>query len=308
MARRKYKKNRISLKRSWLKPKNKHGESRLLANLLKLSKIFFILAFFTAIGIALYHLDKKYIRPVQTHEAGPLILKDVPNWVSDDLKEKILDQAGGRNFLLDENAASIVRENLKSVAWLENVSVQTTKDSIQVHARYRKPVALIKSGLSEFFVDVNQIVLDYVPMPRLTIVEIRNISIGSQTPRYGQAWERDDLGAALKIISKINQMDKALKLKKPLLSEISAIDVGNYHGIKSRSQPHIILYSKDNTPIHWGAAIGEWQKYLESPDEQKIAKLYGYYEQEGTLNGGSKINYIDLRNPQDKIPLPIDKF
>jgi hypothetical protein len=308
VARRKYKKNKLLFGRSWLSMKNQHGENWFVASLLKLSKIFFILTFFAAIGFALYHLDKKYIRPELSHETVPLRLKKVPDWVSDELKEKILEQAGGRYLRLDENAASIVRENLKSAAWLENVSVQTTKEEIQIYADYRMPVAVIKSSLSEFYIDANQIVLDYVPMPKLTLVEIKNVTSGTQEPRYGQPWEHDDLTAAIEIISKIGQMDKSMKLKKPLLNEISAIDVGNFHGRKNKSQPHIVLYSRDNTPIHWGAAIGEWQKYLESPDKQKLAKLFNYYNTEGTLNGGSKINYIDLCNPLDKIPLPIDQF
>ena len=145
-------------------------------------------------------------------------------------------------------------------------------------------------------------------MPMLFIVEIKNVSSDSQTPRYGEVWKCDEVAAALQIIEKIRQMDNTLKGIKPLISEIASIDVSNYKGRKNRSQPHIILYSHDNTPIHWGAEIGGWQKELESSDAQKLAKLYAYYEQEGTLNSGKKVNFINLRDPQDKIPLPIDGF
>lgn len=280
-----------------------------MPGLLKLLKLTLILCFIAAIGIALYYADKKYIRSAQSHETGPLILKDAPQWVNEQLREKIFDKAGGRKFRLDENTAAIVRENLKSVAWLDQTIVQTMVDSIHVRARYRKPVAVINYGQNDFYVDVNQVVLDYVPIPQLLTVEIKLASsLESETPRYGEVWKRNDLTAALRIIEKINQMDKTLKQRKPLISEISSIDVSNYQGKKNRSQPHIILYSLDNTPIHWGAEIGAWQKEMESPDAQKLAKLYGYYEQEGTLSSGSKVNFINLRDPQDKIPLPIDGF
>ena len=67
-----------------------------------------------------------------------------------------------------------------------------------------------------------------------------------------------------------------------------------------------MLYAKDNTPIMWGAAVGKWQQHLESTDEQKLAKLYGYYREFGKLSGGTK--FINLRDPKDNIPLPIDRY
>ena len=68
----------------------------------------------------------------------------------------------------------------------------------------------------------------------------------------------------------------------------------------------IPLLAEDNTEITWGAEVGKWQLHLESTDEQKLAKLYGYYKDYGTLSGDAK--YINLRDPQDNIPLPIDKY
>ncbi|MBN2589490.1 MAG: hypothetical protein JXA96_06490 [Sedimentisphaerales bacterium] len=311
MARRKRKNSRISLKKGFFKRGKNWDFDWIGPSLIKLLKFAFIAGLISGIGISLHYIDKKYIRTAQSKEFGPLTLKDVPQWVldSDELIEKILDKAGGRKFRLDEKTASIVRDNLRSVAWMENTSVQTMGDEIQVRARYRKPIAVIQSEPSKFYIDVNQVVLDYVPLPKLFIVEIKLGSLlDSKTPIYGEVWQRNDLTAALKIIEKINQMDKTLRQKKPLLSEIASIDVSNYRGIKSRSNPHIILYSHDDTPIHWGAEIGGWQKEMESPDAQKLAKLYAYYEQEGTLNSGKKVNFINLRDPQVKIPLPIDGF
>jgi hypothetical protein len=49
-----------------------------------------------------------------------------------------------------------------------------------------------------------------------------------------------------------------------------------------------------------------WGQHLEATDEDKLAKLYGYYKEYGSLMGRAK--YINLRDPQDKIPLPIDKY
>ena len=41
-------------------------------------------------------------------------------------------------------------------------------------------------------------------------------------------------------------------------------------------------------------------------DEEKLAKLYAYYKEFGSLS--ADVKYINLRNPQDKMPQPIDKY
>ena len=100
-------------------------------------------------------------------------------------------------------------------------------------------------------------------------------------------------------------MDAVVCPDKPLLREIDRIDVSNFDGRKNKLRPHIVLYTKDNTQIIWGAEIGTWQRHLESPDDDKLAKLYTYYQQNGTLSG---VKYINLRDPQQTIYLPVDKY
>ncbi len=308
MVRKNRKQNRVSLKKGFFKRGKKLNLDWVGPILLRLLKITFIAALIAGIGISLYHIDKKYIRVAQSNETGELLL-DMPQWVRDsnELQMKIKEKAGGREFRLDEKTAAVVKKNLQSMAWLDNITIQTKSDGIYVRADYRVPVAVVQSGDTKFYIDANQIVLDYVPLPKLLIVEIKlgNLS-NSQIPVYGEAWKRPDITAALRIIDKIRWMDK--KYKKHLLGEISSIDVSNYHGAKSRSNPEIVLYSLDNTPIHWGAEIGEWQKAMESTDAQKLAKLYAYYDKEGTLSSSKKVNFINLRDPQVKIPQPIDGF
>ena len=40
--------------------------------------------------------------------------------------------------------------------------------------------------------------------------------------------------------------------------------------------------------------------------DAKLAKLYDYYKEQGSLLGGVK--YIDLRVPQNKVHLPVDRY
>ncbi|MBN2182520.1 MAG: hypothetical protein JW715_11460 [Sedimentisphaerales bacterium] len=302
MAIRKSKKNRkkrISFRSGVLSAKAKQKSGRLGRGLLRILKITSIALAMAALGILLIFAAKS----VKSGK-GPIVLVNTPEWVGSQLKEQILANSSGRNFLLDENAAAQVQKKLSSSAWLDEVSALTTKDSIEVRAKFRKPVAVINSGLSPFYVDAEQVVMDYVPMPHLPIVEIRGLSLVAQTPRFGQVWRRDDLNAAIMLINKINRRDQLDIPAKPLLREIAVIDVSNYNGNKNTSRPHIVFYTKDNTEIQWGAELGAWQKYLESTDEQKLAKLYNYYKEKGTLSG--RVKFINLRDPRDNIPLPID--
>lgn len=238
-----------------------------------------------------------------------LELAGVPVWVNDPLKEKVhaAAQAAGVHLRLDEDTALSVQRNLaRQVVWLDNVRVRTTHDGLRVEARWRRPVAVIKSGPVKFYVDGAQVVLDYVPIADLPIVEIKGLAPAAEAPPLGGVWQRDDLGAAIAILNRLDQMDRALTPDKPLLYEIDRIDVSNYDGRKNDRRAHIVLYAKDDTEITWGAELGKWQRHLESTDEQKLAKLYGYYKEYGTLTGGAK--YINLRDPRDKIPLPIDRY
>jgi hypothetical protein len=308
VAIRKSKKNikrRISFRHGALRVKKRQKTIPSGPGLIRLLKILSIACAVAVIGLLLIYAEK-YVKSTRGIQSGPVVLVDTPEWVGEQLKAKILAVAGGRTFRLDEEAAQLVAENLKSSAWLSNINTLTTDKSIEVHATFRKPIALVKSGLSNFYVDSEQVVLDYVPMPHLLIVEIRGLTPVVIMPKFGQVWRRDDLAAAIKLLERLNRMDRDVTPTKPLLREIAAIDVSNYQGKKNSSRPHIVLYTNDNIEIQWGAELGAWQKYLESTDEQKLAKLYGYYKEKGTLSG--RVQYINLRDPRDNIPLPIDRY
>ncbi len=242
---------------------------------------------------------------------SPLKLINIPPWVNEPLQTKIYAAAAPRPDLIpNEETARLVSNNLvQKVPWLHEVRVQTTHDSIQISGKWRRPLALVRSSLNKFYVDSDMVVLDFVPLPNLHIVKVEGLPLIIKTPPSGRVWQRDDLAAAVAILANLQRMDKNVTPEKPLLYDIASIDMSNFKGLENTRFPHIVLYTKDNTEIIWGAEIGEWQKYLESPDEQKLAKLYQYYKKHGTLLGGvTGVKYINLCDPQDNIPLPIDKY
>lgn len=268
-------------------------------------KVSAVVCVFVAAGV-LFYFAERYVKSAKPAETGPLELVNAPEWVSGELKAKILAAAGGKTFRLDEEAAQVVAENLASVAWLNEVKVQTKHERLLIEAGWRKPLALVKLGLQSFYVDAELVVLDFVPIPNLPIVKIKGLSVTTRVPPPGEVWQSDDLAAAVTILTKLDQMDKSVTPDKPLLYEIDRIDISNFNGRENSRFPHIILYTKDNTEIIWGAEFGTWQRYLEAKDEEKLAKLYGYYKEYGSLSGGVK--YINLRDPQDNISQPIDKY
>ena len=313
-ASRKRKKNKtkkLSFKLGGFKKRKKQRASWFGPSLIIILKVLAVVCVISGIVIGLMYLEKyvKETTPAATGGSIVLELADVPLWVSDQLKNKVHAAATGEGFNpgLDEDAALSIHRNLDElIVWLDEVKVLTPHDRLRVEGRWRKPLALVKSGLIKFYVDAERIVLDFVPLPELPIVEIKGLPLVTKIPPLGEVWLRDDLAAAVMILDRLNHMDNTLTPDKPLLYEIDRIDVSNFNGRKNSRQAHIILYSKDNAQITWGAEVGKWQQHLESTDEQKLAKLYGYYKDYGTLSGGAR--YINLRDPRDIIPLPIDKY
>lgn len=308
--RKKSKTKRISFKLGGFKKRKRQRASWFGPSLIIILKVLAVVCVLSGIVIGLMLLEK-YVK--ETVPAGrgsiDLELADVPLWVSDQLKDKVHAAAAGEGFNpgLNEDTALSVQRNIEElIVWLDEVKVRTIHDRLRVEGRWRKPLALVKSGLIKFYVDAEQIVLDFVPIPELPIVEIKGLPLITKTPPLGKVWQRDDLAAAIMILDRLDHMDKSLTPDKPLLDEIDRIDVSNFNGRKNSRQAHIILYSKDNTEIIWGAEVGKWQRHLESTDQEKLAKLYGYYKDYGTLSGGAR--YINLRDPRDKISLPIDKY
>jgi hypothetical protein len=262
----------------------------------------------TAIGLLYLEKHNRQNKPVSETEVK-LQLADVPKWVNGELQANALQAATKdvQDLKIDENAAGLVHQNIKKhFVWLDDVKVQTTHNALRIEGRWRKPVGLIKLGRHSFYVDAEQVLLDFIQMPDLPIVEITGLPTTRKMPPFGEVWAGDDLAEAIKLLELLERRDRIETSQKPLLSEISRLDVSNFEGRENSKNPHIVLYTKDGTRIIWGAEIDKWQRHLESTDEQKIAKLYSYYKEYGTFSGQAK--YINLCDPQDDIPQPIDKY
>ena len=291
--------------RSWRSSRAKRSAARNW-NWVAVLKGMAVICFFAASGAFLRYAEA-YVKTIHPAGEGPLVLVNVPPWVNVNLKARVAEVAGSSRFPLEEETASVLARNLAPMAWLDDVNIRVTHDSVRVKARWRKPIAVIDipEDRSKIYVDPNLIVLDYMPMPHLPIVEIKGVDLGV-VPLPGQAFDRGDVAAAVELIVLLQWIDANYTPKNPLLDHIADIDVHNYKGLKNSREPHIVLHTKEDTQIIWGAEKGEWSKCFEATDEQKLARLYAHYRDFGSLS--AKVKYINLLDPQDTVPQPIDKY
>ena len=275
------------------------------------------------IAIGFVYLDK-YVRNVSpvSYRIGLLELMGAPEWISDELLEAIASAAGGKEFALDKGSAKLVAENLSRFEWLYDIKkVRTTEKTLRVEAQYRRPLAVVNfsraescylawPGIDDKMLDKGYkgaIVLSHVPVSKLPLVEITGFSGRSDHPA-GSVWRDEDIVSAVELLAAMARMDEFSTPEAPLLYEIASIDVSNFGGGARPDEAHIVLYAKDKTPIYWGAAYGQSSRYLEAMEKEKVASLYTYYKEYGTVQGVSKgiSQYIDLRQPQRSFPRPVD--
>lgn len=311
MARKKQKislKERISSWRSSRGTRNKRLSAIRNWNWVAILKVAAVLCFLAASGAFLRYAEA-YVQSTSPASEGGLVLVGVPDWANWDLKNTVAQVAGGTRFPLTEETASVVARNLALMSWLHDIKVRVTHDSVRVSAQWRKPVVVfdVPEDRLKRYVDAGLVVMDHIPMAHLPIVEVRNVAL-NVVPLPGQMFDQGDIAAAVALTLLLQRMDTEIAPKTPLLEQIASIDVGNYKGNRNAREPHITMRSKDDVEIRWGAEIGEWAKYMEAKDEEKLAKLYTHYQEFGSLSAEGKVKYINLRSPQDRVYQPIDKY
>lgn len=244
--------------------------------------------------VAAFAAMTRYAERDLSPAAERISLVDVPDWVGDELKRRVREAAGTASPAGIAEAASAIQQSIKRcVPWLSDVTVQV-RDRVIVSGTWRRPLSVLRERGSLYYVDSDCVVLDYVPIPELAAVAVTGLA-PHPLLKPGMVLEAGDIAAAIELLESLARMDRRVVPDKPLRAEIENIDVSNYNGRMDPHKPHIILFAKDRTKIIWGAEVGCWQRYLESPDEEKLAKLYSYYEQYGSLM--DRAEYIDLRSP-----------
>lgn len=270
-----------------------------------------------AVGFAYMERYVHAASPV-TRPNGALELIAPPRWINTALQARIAQAAGGYYFTLNDETAAAVAAGLQKLAWLYNIRVRTTDSTIHVHSDYRKPLAMIRNGSRKYYVALVQpddaiyvpdspkvVLLDYIEMDTLPILEMKGVSTRGMPP-VGGAWDAPAVTSAVELISALERMDEVSCREKPLLNELESIDLSNFDG-KDKDAPHVILYARDGTPIHWGAVHGKSRLYLEATEQEKLGKLYAFYKENNyTIQclRNRICRYIELRYSRKIFPRP----
>lgn len=279
------------------KPKKKTRKAN-AKNLFKAATVIILLVMIGAICYGFVKLEN-FVRHdfYNEHESSvPLHLVDKPEWLNQELLKRIDETAkmGLDRLPVEPETAEMVARNLDShFKWLTDITVRTTNEAIEVRAKYRKPVASIKTQGGVYYVDEELVALDYIPINTLSIVNITGF-MNKDKPVPGQLWREDDIAAAVKLVRMLQEMDKGQT--KKLVYEIESIDVSNYNN-RSSAVSQLIIRTIDGPEILWGAEPGQAAANMEMPEEEKLMSLYQMFRDKGTLKG--KYKYIDLRSPKD---------
>ena len=264
-----------------------------------------IMAVFGLVGLvgAGFLWAERFVQSRRVGQAGDLVFVDTPTWVDATLLSRVTDTVGAR-FHLQPGVAEEVSAILHRVPWLHDISVEVSHETVRVYAQWRKPLATVKSGPVHFCVDRDLVVLDALDLalPTVTIEGVRY----RHKPPIGSRLEKEDLAAAVDLITILNGMDEQQAPAPPLLAQIDTLDISNFRGREAKQASHIILTTKEKTPIEWGAEIGAWGENLENSDATKLAKLYGAFKELNYSFGPLKS--INLKDSPYEVPFPADQY
>ncbi|MBE0537011.1 MAG: hypothetical protein IH624_15210 [Phycisphaerae bacterium] len=291
-----------------------------IASLKKAAAVAAVVCGMGGVAVGFRYMDR-YVHAVApvTQQAGALELISPPRWINTELQAKIAAVAGGYHFPLGDDTAGAIAARLQHLPWLYNIRIRTTESTVHVHADYRKPSALVKSGGKTYLLAMVRpddsiyaaewprvVLLDYLELGTLPILEIKGFSAKGMPP-VGGSWDAPEVTTAVELINVLARMDEISCREKPLLEELAAIDVFNFDGRKNKSDSHVILYAKDGTEIRWGAAYGKSRLYFEATEQEKLATLYTFYKEHNNTIQCIKsqiCQYVELRNPQKFFPRP----
>ena len=265
-------------------------------------------AVLAAVVAGVFFYLQSYVAAITRQRAVELtvVLKNPPPWASEELIRQICLSSGIRSddFLLDTRLTGKWAANLAANAWVKQVrQVRKRYDGrVELDCQLREPIAWIEHPGRRCYIDLEGVVL---PATHLNerychLVQLRGSAQAPPAP--GQIIQTPALVAGLQVLTMIRCVDEQLPTEERLWAELAALDVSNYEGRVDRAQSHLTLYTSNDTPVHWGAAVGRSRPYLEASWEYKLATLYRAHKQYGTLD---YYRYVELRNRRKERADPV---
>ncbi len=225
-----------------------------------------------------------------------LDMANPPRWAGEELIKQIClsSEVKSDDFLLDEALTEKWAQNLRNNPWVKKVNqVRKRFDGrVVIDCELREPIALVQQRGRAYYVDFDGVVLPQMPI--YTHV-VKLIGGQSPVPAPGESIQSESLLAGLHVLALIREVDRQLPRQERLWGQLARIDVANHEGRLSKANSHLILYTKNNTEIRWGAAVGRERPYYEAPVKYKLARLYQAFKNFGSLDEYSYVELRDLR-------------
>jgi hypothetical protein len=242
--------------------------------------------------------------------APAIVLKDRPLWMTEKLAEQIALSVRPRRAYsaMDAHLLDEIVETLQKNPWVREVRqvrrafANAPGDAIEIHCDYRAPMAMVAWKSQYVLVDgegyrlPEKISADKVQRTLLSDdgkVNIRIIEGISAMPPYldGQKWSGEDIQAGLDLCK--------LLYGQPYAEEIHRVNVANYRGRKNAREAQLVLITKYQSEIRWGAPIKSATNF-ELPPAQKLERLAAVQQKYGRVDG--EHSWLDIRF--DKITYP----
>jgi len=262
-----------------------------------------------------YCLREHVERDLSFSQRPPIVvLRNRPAWMSDALAERIASfgRPVGTRSALDHQLLVDVADTLQQNAWVRQVKqvrrtfTKSPGDTIEIDCEYREPMALAAYKNEYILIDSQGYKLPERFSAKMTPtimfdggggVNLRIIDGMAAMPPFldGQQWAGQDLQAGLDLVK--------LLYSKSYADEIQRVDVSNFGHRRSRTEGQLVLITKYNTQIVWGAPVRGLN--FELPPGKKLECLEMLYQ---TYTRG-KERRIDgnLLGPGDRLSIMSDK-
>ncbi|MDP6380936.1 MAG: hypothetical protein QF662_06290, partial [Phycisphaerae bacterium] len=199
--------------------------------------------------------------------------------------------------LLDEGIVEKIALAYKRKVWVKEVlriekrypDPRRWQSPIEVHLRFRRPIAFIELSGRFYLVDGEGIRLPGVyDRPRLGAEEMFVITgVRTRPPGPGRKWDAKSLRCGLTVASALRSRRVPFRLAR--------IDVGNIGGRRDARLSEIAVYTGQDTRIDWGKPPSRRADILDKPLADKIAYLDYVYRQFGGRIDDDLV-YVDIPN------------
>jgi hypothetical protein len=263
----------------------------------KLGILILLVLLAAAVGFGFSFLER-YVQQVNRSRQVKLKveLADPPRWASRELIENVCLSTGisRDDDFSDPELVKSWNANLAKNPWVKKInSLRKRYDGLlKIDCELRQPIASIQAGSELYYVDVEGVLLQAVPLdgPAGHLVRLQGNTPERIHP--GIPITSPPLLAGIEVLAEIRNTDMQFPREDQLWSELAVMDVSNFEEHIAKGESQLVIYTADNTEIRWGAAKNRELPYYEAPLKTKLSHLYRSHKRYNSL---SPYEFVDLR-------------